>query len=108
MDKTKTETGDNIFSLHQSKTQEREVSLRVDCPSKDLPKYFDWRETNKVFLYTDKDWNYDSRCYVDSDYYITEMPHAYEWKEYWETNICDISLNEDKTLKYEDKRHEDF
>ena len=36
------------------------------------------------------------------------MPHAYEWNEYWETNICDISLNEDKTLKYEDKRHEDF
>ena len=50
MDKTKTETGDNIFSLHQSKTQEREVSLRVGFPSKDLPKYFDWREPNKVFF----------------------------------------------------------
>ena len=50
MDKTKTETGDNIFSLHQSKTQEREVSLRVGYPSKDLPKYFDWREPNKVFF----------------------------------------------------------
>ena len=50
MDKNKTETGDNIFSLHQSKTQEREVYLRVDCPSKDLPKYFDWREPNKVFF----------------------------------------------------------
>jgi len=48
--KTETETGDNIFSLHQSIKQERKVYLRVDCPSKDLPKYFDWREPNKVFF----------------------------------------------------------
>ena len=50
MDKTETEKSDNIFSLHQSKTQEREIYLRAGYPSKYLPKYFDRREPNKVFF----------------------------------------------------------
>ena len=103
---TKTETGYKFFHVRQSRTQEREICLRVDeeVEPTDLIGAFDWDTSNEVFLSMgmDTDWD-DEDCEEERYFYVTQLPDsmpnvkpldAYRWY-----GTCDISLNEDGTIK---------
>ena len=115
MSKTKPKISSNIFRLHQSRTQDRWVYLRVDkkIKSKDLLDYFDWDETSKVFSYMNESWDMDFDDDAGGEYKITKLPHfthkiLYDrygkLLPYWKIEFCDISINEDGTWKKEYER----
>jgi len=94
MDKNKNEIGYEFFSLHQERSQEREIYLRVDkkITREDLCNAFDTDRDN-VFSYMEI-W----KTIGETDNYdITELPYVNpEYHMWW--NTCDISLNEDGTI----------
>jgi len=92
-----------VFRLHQYKTLERDVFLRVDkkIPSKDVLTYFeDWILHDQVEEYIDKDWD-DHGCDYGKCYIIEEDKSSCvddNDVSYLDSIVCDVSLNEDGTL----------
>ena len=99
MDKNKNETGDRFFCLRQERIQSRETNLRVDkkITWKDLIAAFNWVESNKVF-WDEGESDWDDCKDFECDYLIIELPDANPEDHKW-YNTCDISLNEDGTIK---------
>ena len=75
MNKSKTETGNKFFHVRQSRTQEREICLRVDkdVKSEDLIDAFDWDTSNEVFLYMGKNWDVVDGIIDDSEDWIVPL-----------------------------------
>ena len=102
MNKSKTETGNKFFHVRQSRTQEREICLRVDkdVKSEDLIDAFDWDTSNEVFLYMGKNWDVVDGIIDDSEDWIVELQFDSGYIPHLQNNYCDVSLNEDGTLEY--------
>ena len=109
MSKTKTETNDKIFCLHQERTQEREVYLRVDkkVKSRDIIDYFEKINSNEVLdkllpewdnMDAELDWgNHEySNCNIREKDSMVPVLHPY-------TNVYNISLKKNGSFDVVDE-----